>query len=147
MTYKGNRLVSELTNESSIEAWRAAKAKADDASDPKALLGCVGEPIADWLDKYIDLDRYSDDCIRDLSAACAEARGNLLDMVNDKRQEIADDIQGELHSTLEYLDAGDIEHEIDIDDTLRSAADKAFSHAAYVAGNVCFNVEIEDGDL
>ena len=135
MTYKGNRLMSELSNKSSIEDWRAAKVAIDKANDPASLLGCVGEPLALWLEDYIDLDRYSADCNRALVAACAEARGNLLDMVNDHRQQVADEVQGELYSTLEYLDGSDIESELDldvaasiglVDDELAELADRLF---------------------
>lgn len=103
----------------------------------KDILGCVGEALAAFLPDTEDVRK-----------AAREARAELLDMVNENREAAVETVVGEFVCALEYLDNSDIHSELDLDDSLNDAADKAFTHAAYIVQNeVSWNVFIEDSEL
>ncbi len=137
----------KLSRASSIEDWRKEKERVDSESGYKARLGCVGEPIADAIDKVLPWFRedYREDAIRVFNAAAAEARSNLLDYANDARQHGADSVLEDIELVVSF-DPYDIEP--DIDWTFRDAAEAGFDAAVSQITNQCWNVtEITDEDL
>ncbi len=103
----------------------------------KDILGCVGEALAAFLPDTEDVRK-----------AAREARAGLLDMVNENRESAVAMVVGELVGAIDYLDNTDIRSELDLDDSLNDAADKAFAHAAYIVQNdVSWNVFIDDTEL
>lgn len=127
--------MTKLTNESSIAAWREEKTRID--VPVKDILGCVGEPLAQFIPDTVEGRE-----------AATEARDNLLGLVNEQRESAAEEYGAELYARLEYLDNEDICSELSTDDSLNDAADKAFAHAAFVVMHECYyNTEISDSDL
>jgi hypothetical protein len=135
-----------LNNTTPIDTWRAAKKRADEAGSPRAILGCVGEPLADWLEENVKVENLGIVQRIELGHACQQARQNLVDMVNDHRTQVADEIAGEIQSAIEYCDCDDISGELDLDDSPNDAANKAFAHAAYIIGSNCYHASEIDGD-
>ncbi len=143
----GNRIVSELTNKDSIEKWRKAKEVLDSEAGYNARLGCVGEPIADAIDKVLPWFRedYREDAIRVFNAAAADARSNLLDYTNDARQAGADELISDIELVVQF-DSYDIE--LDTSDTLADVAERGFDQAVSMITNLCWTVsEVTDEEL
>ncbi len=137
----------KLSRASSIEDWRREKERVDCESGYKARLGCVGDPIADAIDKVLPWFRedYREDAIRVFNAAAADARANLLDYANEARQAGADSVIEDIELVVSF-DSYDID--LDTSDTLADVAERGFDAAVSQITNQCWHVmEITDGEL
>ena len=137
----------ELKNTDTIEAWRRAKEHLDSNAGYRNQLGCVGEPLADVLDKVLQLvaDEHKDYATRVLNEASTEARGNLLEYVNDARQQGADEVLDDIATCVSF-DEYDIE--LDTKDTLGEVAERGFDSCLSQITNQVWSVtEMIDENL
>jgi len=142
-----HRVGFPVNSETSIDTWRSAKSKVDSDNNYRSRLGCVGEPLADALDKLVRWVRedYRDDAVELLHAAAAEARANLREYVNDARQNAADEVLSDVTSCVQF-DSYDIE--IDIKDSFEDVAERGFAAAiCQIEGQVWTVCEVGDDDL
>ena len=145
-------MTTELNNNTPIDVWRAAKEKVDNGEGYRERLGCVGEPISDVLDHVLDLLVQSTaldvEHIRaKLDEAANEARGNLLDLVNDSREAAAEKAVEEVHSFLEIACIS--EHDVHVEGgfTMTDVAQLGVEHAAYLVEGHTVDVSIDDDEL
>jgi len=142
-----DRVGFPVNHESSIDTWRSAKSTVDKANDYRSRLGCVGEPLADALDKLVRWVRedYQADALDLLHAAAADARANLLEYVNDARQNAADEVLSDVTSCVTF-DSYDIE--VDINDRFEDVAERGFDAAISQIENQVWTVcEVSNDEL
>lgn len=98
---------AHVENKASIEAWRTEKARLDRVSDVHAILGCVGEPLANVIRVIVDKYEVSPGDREELVDRATEARGNLLDWTNEHRQEAYNEAFGDAASYAGQVDPAD----------------------------------------
>ena len=85
MTNHYANIVTKLNKNTSIDAWRAAKERADTVPDYEETLGCVGRPIAELLQRIIEEHVDAEHVIavsKEVEQAAREARENLASFVS-----------------------------------------------------------------
>ena len=138
--------VTKLTNKDSIERWRQVK-KESASKIYRTSLGCVGEPVADALDRvmvWVNPD-YREAALDLLDVAAAEARDNLREYVNDARQAGADEVIQDLECAISY-DSYDVE--VDVSDSLADVAERGFELCLAQITGLCWTVSaVSDEEL
>jgi hypothetical protein len=144
-------IVTKLDVRSSIEQWRKAKDLLDEKGCYENQLGCVGRPIAELLTSLIAAlpEDQRDSAIADANAAAAEARGHLLDYVNDARIDAADFIADTISEALSDVGPNDIEVDASdsIEDIFNAGIEEAQNFVNSVAWTQCYLHTLESEEL
>jgi hypothetical protein len=132
-------IATQLNGTTSIEVWRKAKDVADAVPDYEDVLGCVGRPLAEFIEGLIE-NYVPDDDEREVLVKAVEA-------AREARENLAVFVSNALESELLII----VDHfEFDIDNTnldLQSSLEDAFDAgvgAAYdylVSHTVDFELE------
>lgn len=138
----------KLKAKPTIEEWRAQKDKLDDGNDVTSILGCVGAPLAWWIEQSVPFNTLSDDAAKSLLEACEEARGNLLQMVNEQRDEAYDRACQEISNYAEYCDVSDcidaLNGSTTLDEVAEAGRDEVVSAISGFDSNGLAELTLED---
>jgi len=99
------------------------------------------------VDKYIDFDRFSDECYRAFVEAVKEARANLRSYVEETAQNHVDAALDDVASFVDAYQVQGVDLDFEASDDLEDIAQKGADALAYTLSDWAHHVTIEDDDL